>query len=352
MPETPPFWYEKTGLRALSLAPISWVYGLLSTKRMSRPATHQQTIPVLCVGNLVAGGAGKTPTAIALAKAAIAKGQRPAFLTRGYGGANRGPVFVDSAVHNAHDVGDEALLLAQVAPTLVAADRAAGMRAIESANTENSDAGFSIVIMDDGFQNPQIDQDFTLLVVAGHRGVGNGFAHPSGPLRAPVMAQLQRADEVLTIGEGDAGSKILRMAARRGMPLHIGTIEADGDEDLTEARVLAWSGIGDPGKFHRTLRDLKVDVVSTRNFPDHHFLRADEAQDLLDEARREGLLLVTTAKDAVRLEGGHNEELEALSAKSVILPIRMKPDNPSAFAAIIDKTLAAFRKARVARNAK
>jgi tetraacyldisaccharide 4'-kinase len=339
MAETPPFWYEKRGLRAWALWPLSLIYGAVAAKRMAQPSSYKSTIAVLCIGNFVAGGAGKTPTSIALCNAAIAKGRRPVFLTRGYGGAVREPVWADVERHNAHDIGDEALLLAAHAAVMVSPDRVAGIKAIEDCEQE-----FDIVIMDDGFQNPRLFKDFSLVVVSGDRGAGNGFCHPAGPLRAPVSRQLMFADQVLVIGEGDAGSRILRQAARKGLPLHVGELVAAGKQYLDDSRVLAWSGIGDPGKFHRTLEALGAVVVGRKSYADHHFLHADEARDLLDEARREDLLLVSTEKDAVRTEGGHGEALEELLAKTHIVPVELKPDNLTAFQGIIDETIKRFRK--------
>ncbi|MEO0637169.1 MAG: tetraacyldisaccharide 4'-kinase [Pseudomonadota bacterium] len=340
MAETPPFWYAPANWQAWLLAPIARIYGAVAARRMSADAGHAAALPVLCVGNLVAGGAGKTPTCIALVAAAKAAQRDPVILTRGYGGALSGPVLVDLDKHNAHDVGDEALLLARHAPTMVARDRAAGAKAIEAMLAEDMHAG--LIIMDDGLQNPVLMKDFHLVVIDGRRGIGNGFVHPAGPLRAPVRFQMSLADAVLVIGEGDAGADVLRMAARRACPTQVASLSPVSNLKLKGVSVLAWAGIGDPEKFFHTLQAMGVNVQMTRSFDDHHFVSAEEARDLLDDASRNKLSLVTTEKDMVRIAASHNEDVEALAEHSTPVPVELLPENPTAFAGLIEQTLRAF----------
>jgi len=189
----PAFWWQPPGTVAALLAPIAKIYAAVAGSRLKK-AGHSVGIPVICIGNLTVGGSGKTPTALAVARLLIAAGKRPYFLTRGYGGELAGPVLVDTTVHRAYDVGDEPLLLAGVAPTVVAADRVAGAEAIRA-------AGADVIVMDDGFQNPSLAKDLSILVVDGRRGLGNGKVFPAGPLRAPLDAQLDRAQAILIIRE-------------------------------------------------------------------------------------------------------------------------------------------------------
>src|SRR4051812_36607681 len=185
LPRAPEFWWRRHSLAGLALAPLGMIYGGIAAHRMQGEGAAA-SIPVICIGNLVVGGAGKTPTALEIASVCRKLHMRPGFLTRGYRGQERGPLYVSPAIHSAADVGDEALLLAQFAPTVVAADRPAGAKLLAS-------LGADVVVMDDGFQNPSLRKDLTLVVVDGARGVGNGFPFPAGPLRAPLVAQMRCA---------------------------------------------------------------------------------------------------------------------------------------------------------------
>lgn len=342
MAETPPFWYAPASVQAWFLWPIAKAYGAIAARRMGREARYKSKLPVLCVGNLVAGGAGKTPTCIALANVVSEAGRQPMFLTRGHGGALAGPVIVDLEVHNAHDVGDEALLLARHAPTMVSRDRAIGAQAIEDELLGEDKPG--MIIMDDGFQNPGLHKDLSLVVTDGRRGVGNGFTHPAGPLRAPLGFQMRRADAVLVIGDGDAGAKVLRLAARRGCPTQVASLAPSSGLDLTGVPVLAWAGIGDPEKFYQTVRAMGADVKATKAFDDHHFVSAEEARELLDDASRQKLSLVTTEKDMVRIGASHDADVAALAEHSTAVPVKLAPDNLSAFADLVPQTLRAFKR--------
>src|SRR5205807_10410450 len=207
--------------------------------------------PVVCVGNLTVGGAGKTPTALALARMLAAAGERPMFLTRGYGGALAGPLLVNPARHRAREVGDEPLLLARTAPTLVARDRIKGAGIA---------GGASVIVMDDGFHNPSLAKDFSVLVVDARRGIGNGRVIPAGPLRAPVDAQLSRAHALVMVGRSEPDCAIAEMARERDIPVLRASLRADAAFIATLAvrRVLAFAGIGDPQKVFATLTEAGV----------------------------------------------------------------------------------------------
>jgi tetraacyldisaccharide 4'-kinase len=293
-------------------------------------------VPVLCVGNPTLGGSGKTPTALALARLLIDASERPFLLSRGYGGRLAGPVRVDPQHHRADDVGDEPLLLARSAPTIIARDRAAGARFAHA-------AGASVIVLDDGFQNPSLAKDLSILVIDGRRGVGNGLVFPAGPLRAPLAAQCDRAHAMLTIGDGPAAAAVESAAALRGLALFRGALvpEAASVAALKGTRVLAFAGIGDPEKFFGTLAGAGVEVVIRRGFPDHHRFTAADAESLLAEADRAGVTLVTTEKDFVRL--ARRRALAALAERTRVLPVALKIDEEDRFRRFVLAPLAAAR---------
>ncbi len=318
----PAFWWREPGLAARLLTPLGALYGVVAARRMRRPG-KAVAVPVICIGNLTAGGAGKTPTAIAAAHLLRDLGANPAFLTRGYGGRLAGPVVV-APTHTAVDVGDEPLLLARVAPTVVARDRVAG--AAVAIDMEEAD----VIIMDDGFQNPSLAKTVSILVVDGRRGFGNGRVIPAGPLRAPVPEQLALAQVLLVIGEPNAEIWSLMDAARTGRCLVLtGRLVPDtaAVAALAGARVLAFAGIADPDKFFTTLRQAGIAVAGTKRFADHHPFGAREAADLVAEAERSGLTLVTTEKDQARMVG--DPALAALAARARTLPVTVEIEKAS-----------------------
>jgi tetraacyldisaccharide 4'-kinase len=330
----PAFWWERPGLAARLLAPLSVCYGAVAARRLEQRGTRVP-VPVICVGNLTAGGAGKTPMALAVANL-IQSGERPFFLTRGYGGRLKGPVLVNAG-HDAADVGDEPLLLARIAPTVVAVDRVAGARTAVA-------AGATVVVMDDGFQNPSLTKDLSLLVIDGRRGIGNGFVIPAGPLRAPLAAQIQRTDALVIVGaEGESARTVIALASARGVPILHATLapRADVVAALAGRPVVAFAGIGSPDKFFATLRDAGIAVAKTRHFPDHHPYDASEARSLLAQADRENLRLVTTEKDLARMRG--DTALTALAAATTALPVTLMFDDARAIRDLVTRGLARSR---------
>jgi tetraacyldisaccharide 4'-kinase len=319
----PSFWWREKGLTSGLLSPLAAVYGAVAAQRMARPG-RAAGVPVICVGNLTLGGAGKTPAAIAVAQILDAAGRRPFVLSRGYGGTLAGPVQVDPARHRAADAGDEPLLLARFAPTIVSRDRAAGADMACA-------AGAGSLVMDDGFQSPGLHKDRSILVVDGRRGIGNGQVFPAGPLRAPLDIQLQRAQALLVVGSGTAGDSVAAAGQARGLPVFHGRLEPDAPAlALLRGRpVLAFAGIGDPDKFFTTLRDAGIDVRAALPFADHHRYRRFEARDLIERAEREGLVLVTTEKDLARLAG--QDDVAALAAVVQALPVTLKVTEDDAF---------------------
>lgn len=265
---------------------------------MNAPAGMAAAQPVICIGNFTAGGTGKTPLAIWLAHHLTEQGLSPVFLTRGFGSAVRRPTAVDLHIHQARDVGDEALLLARAAPVMVSPDRIAGARAIAE-----SDSGAGVIVMDDGLQNPTLIKDFTIAVVDGARGFGNGRVIPAGPLRAPLSAQLARTDVIVVNGRREDRDRIAALIepAFTG-PILQASAEAIGDTAwLGGERVMAFAGIGNPDRFFRLLDQLGAVVVGKRRFADHHAFTDQEAARLVADAQQLGARLVTTEKDFVRI---------------------------------------------------
>ena len=311
----PAFWWREAGLAARLLTPFAAIYGAAASMRLAGRGARM-AVPVICIGNPTLGGAGKTPLVVALAGWLTAAGDAPALLSRGYGGSLPGPLRVDPARHRASDVGDEPLLLARAAPTFVARDRVKGAEAAVA-------AGARIVVMDDGFQNPSLQKDFSVLVVDARRALGNTCVFPAGPLRAPLAAQLACADAMVVVGLENGADSVAAFARARGLPVFRAELmaEADAVAALAGARVLAFAGIGDPGKLFATLERAGVTLAVTRRFADHHPYTREEAELLCAEADKASLALVTTEKDLVRIQG--EPALAALAARTHALPVKL-----------------------------
>lgn len=291
----PGFWWRPPGALARLLSPLGWLYGAITLRRM-RGRGSDPGVPVICVGNFVAGGAGKTPTAIALAGLLARRGETPFVLMRGYGGSLSGPVEVHAAHHAARAVGDEPLLMARHARTVVARDRAAGAVLARA-------LGASVIVMDDGLQNPTLAKRLRLAVVDGTSGVGNGYCLPAGPLRAPLGGQLGETDAVLVIGAGAPGEAVMAAAQTRGVAVMQARLDPapDAAGRLKGQAVLAVSGIGRPDKFAATLREAGARIVAERAFGDHHAYTQGDVAALVDEALLYDCLIATTEKDIVKL---------------------------------------------------
>ena len=337
--EAPPFWWNDADWRARGLSPVAWAYGSIARRVMARGRRHRLPVPVICVGNFTVGGAGKTPTAMALVKAAVERGRRPGILSRGYGGTMDGPVLVDPSHHRSKDVGDEPMLLAECATTVIARDRRRGAEALLA-------AGADMIVMDDGFQSAQIDSDYALLVIDAARGLGNGHIIPAGPVRAPVIDQLRHATALLTVGSGGAAAEMVRRASRAGKPIHEARIVPRDPVRFSGRRVFAYAGIGDPGRFFRSLEEAGAEIVRRRSFGDHHPFTEEEMRDLVAEAEKEGLQLVATEKDVTRLKG-HHGFAEQLLGRTDALLIDMVFDQPDVPGRIVDKAIATFKEKRL-----
>ncbi len=289
--------------------PVGALYGAIAARRLARTGLRAG-VPVICVGNYHVGGAGKTPTVLALAGILRSLGETPVVLSRGYGGRLRGPVRVDPDRHAAADVGDEPLMMARTIPVIVSRRRVAGVAPALA-------LGAGVILMDDGFQNPSLVKDISLIVIDGDRGLGNGQVFPAGPLRAPLPPQLARTDALVIVGLGAAADEVAaRIKARGGLVSRARVVPDEASvAALRGRRVLAFAGIGDPPKFFRSLRACGVDVAAERAFADHHPFSQLEVAELQAAAGQDGLTLVTTEKDLARL---HNSKNLASFAQAVV----------------------------------
>ncbi len=344
--DEPAWWYDaRCQALARALSPLGKLYGAVAEARYRAVTPYRSQLPVICVGNFTAGGTGKTPLALLIAERLQNMGERPVFLTRGYGGSAKGPLWVDAQSHTAAEAGDEPLLLARAAAVMLARDRKAGARAIEMRAHEGCADAPSVILMDDGLQNPGLAKDMTIAVVDSQRGFGNGRVIPAGPLRARLAFQLGLCDAIVLNGAPATVSAGFEKALGSGIaiPLLRAHVAPAGDIAwIRDTLVLAYAGIGNPQRFFDLLAGAKslVRVV----FRDHHTLSEDEATRLLASADQTHSTLVTTEKDWVRLpdQGG---ALGALKARSRVLPVRtvLDPASDTALTALIRDALAAHR---------
>lgn len=332
----PDFWYASSSLRSLLLAPIAAIYGAVAGARMTRQG-ERVAIPVICVGNYHLGGAGKTPTTLRLAQMLRELGETPVVVSRGYGGSLTGPVLV--ADDPASEVGDEPRMMARHVPVIVSRDRVAGA---ELAQRE----GASVILLDDGFQNPTIDKDASVIVIDAVRGLGNGRVFPAGPLRAPLAGQIARTNALIVIGEGNAANDVAQGVVQRGGLVLRGSFVPDQSTvtQLQGKRVLAFAGIGDPARFFATLRAYGVEVASQRAFADHHPFTVEDIGALVREAQAGGLTLVTTEKDLARLEG--DPALVSHVAQIVPFPVTLRIDDEGALDDFLKERLRRAQQAR------
>jgi tetraacyldisaccharide 4'-kinase len=334
----PGFWHGPSSLNARLLRPLAALYGAIAAKRLQRRGLDAG-IPVFCVGNYGLGGAGKTPTVLALAKLLRELGETPVVLSRGYGGRLRGPVRVDPGRHAASDVGDEPLMLAGWLSVVVARQRADGVPLARA-------LGASVILMDDGFQSPAIVKDASLIVIDSERGLGNEQVFPAGPLRAPLGPQLARTDALIIVGDGVAAAAVAAEIAAQGKPVLSAHLRPDPAQlaSLRGRRVLAFAGIGDPARFFNMLRANGVDVVRSRAFTDHHSYSKGEIEGLAEEARGDALALVTTEKDMARLRRGG--ELPDWARQVVPLAVTLEFDEPARLRKFVSERLSRARERR------
>jgi tetraacyldisaccharide 4'-kinase len=316
----PEIWSRNDAVSRLALAglaPLGGLYNASVAWRARHARPYRARAKVVCVGGLTAGGSGKTPVAMAVADAAKALGLKPVFLSRGYRGRLRGPLEVDPRIHVAEDVGDEPLLLARVAPAVIARARDEGARLADALKAD-------VIVMDDGHQNFSIEKDLSLVVVDAEEGFGNRRVLPAGPLRENVAQGLSRADAVVVVGSGP----LPRLDDFRGAILRA-RIEPDRSVPLAGARLVAFAGIGRPKKFFDSLERLGATIIEAKAFGDHHAYAAADLAELKARARASDARLYTTEKDFARLSA---EDREGISA----LPVRAVFDEPAQFHTLLD----------------
>jgi tetraacyldisaccharide 4'-kinase len=305
----PFWWYRRAGVLTSALSPLGAIYGRMAERKAAEVKPYRSRLPVICIGNFTVGGGGKTPTAIAVAEVLKEAGERPCFLTRGYGGKAQGPV-VATKGQSAAEIGDETLLLLAHAPTVVSADRAAGAKLIEGTDA-------TVIVMDDGFQNPQLAKDFSLIVVDSQVGLGNGLVMPAGPLRAPLDKQMPRADALLLIGDGGRAAPLAKSFETANKPVLKARMAPRGDARwLGILPVIGFAGIANPKKFYATLSQNGARLTGTHSFADHHPYTERQAERLLRWAREWNAMLVTTEKDWVRLPEDDGTALSELRFRS------------------------------------
>jgi len=333
--EAPPFWWDKPNWRAFALAPLSWIYGAVAGRRLLKAEPPKIPAPVLCIGNFTVGGAGKTPTAIAFAKAAKERGLHPGIVSRGYGGNYKGLHIVDPSADSARHVGDEPLLLARHAPVALCPDR------LKSA-LELHQRGCDFIIMDDGFQSARLHTDFSLLVVDSTRGIGNGKVIPAGPLRAPLTDQMRKTDAVLRIGKGAEADFVVRQASRAGRAVYEAQLQPSSSADVAGNRWLAFAGIGNPSKFFASVQQAGGEVAEGKTFPDHYSYQPDDIAKLIETAEKLGVGLITTAKDHVRLVT-MSDVPNAFIRNLAVLDVDLAFERKDAIGRILDTAIERFK---------
>ena len=302
MINTPEFWYKKdliSRFKTLLLLPFSIIWILLSLIKRNFAKRYKSHLKVICIGNLSIGGTGKTPFSIQTYKILEILGYKPVFLTRGYRGLTKGPILVNKS-HNHKDVGDEALLLSKVGTTIVSSNRCIGAKYIE-----NLKKNYDIIIMDDGLQNYQLEQDIKLLLIDKKLLFGNGYCIPAGPLRQTITQGLKKIDAIIFTGDGDI--KDINLNFINNIQNFDTKLEIKNNFKTKQNNFLAFCALGNPIKFFNTLKKNNFKIVLTKSFPDHYEYKNKDINTLREEADNRNLKLITTEKDYVKIDDKENE---------------------------------------------
>lgn len=332
--KAPEFWWQrKLATRSKFLMPIGMIYGFVTARRMHRKPMSSLPVPVVCIGNLVVGGAGKTPTTLALSNLLQSNGYKCGFLLRGYGGSCDEATRV-TPQHTAHEVGDEALLYSAVGPTVVSADRPSGAALLGKDD-------INIILMDDGFQNPSLKKDCSLIVVDSVIGWGNGLCFPAGPLRASLNAQLPLAKAVIALGQGEYSESLELLEIQHTFDLvQAEVVVHPPKQSALSQNYVAYSGIGRPQKFFTSLEKCGYNLQEQLSFPDHHFFTETDAKNILKRAEISGSVPITTEKDHVRLAHSKPNSLRAeLFKASDVLKIRVEFAAPDKMLQLIEAAI-------------
>jgi tetraacyldisaccharide 4'-kinase len=315
----PHFW-DKRQWFSYFLVPISWIWTRVSQWNEGNIKSEKVSVPVICVGNLVMGGAGKTPTVIALVNILKNLGHTPHILSRGYGAYIRDAIQVNPNKHNYLQVGDEPLLLAQAAPTWAGPDR------VQSAKAAILN-GATVLVMDDGLQNPSLQKDLSFIVVDSMQGIGNGMVFPAGPLREPIEYGADRAHAMILIGEGNASFEFIDQQFVAKIACHKKNFESEKSK-----RVVAFAGIGYPEKFRHTLIENEFEICQFVEFGDHYPYTIHDMIKLLKIADQYQATLLTTSKDWLRIPSQYRNSVESL-------PISLNFDEPETIQDFLMKTI-------------
>ncbi len=300
MIEAPKFWYKKnlsSKILSILFFPLSILWILISLLKNVLTTKYKSKLKVICIGNLTIGGTGKTPFAIYTFKLLKNLGFKPVFLTRGYGGLLKGPVEVKNT-HNFRDVGDEALLLNKIGPTFISKDRSLGAKLIEK-HKDN----FNVIIMDDGLQNYQLEQDVKFMLVDKNLKFGNEFCIPAGPLREPANQGLMRIDAIVLTGNNNRKFDFNNVHNKTVFNSKVKTIKLP---KIKNEKLLAFCGLANSNKFYETLKENGFNITYTKSFPDHYEYKNEDIDKLISEANKQNLKLITTEKDYVKIKNDKN----------------------------------------------
>jgi len=308
----PEFWNHKYGREAAPfirtvLSPLGWLYGKVTARRIATTTPYDPGIPVICVGNASVGGVGKTPVTAYLLESLTRMGIKAVGLSRGYGGREKGPVLVKSK-HTFKDVGDEPMLLARKGSVWVSAGRDDGARAAVGALTGFSNMGAEVIIMDDGHQNPLVKKTLSLLVVDAQIGFGNERVFPAGPLREPVKTALGRTDAVILM-KPTPDYEVSEYLLEQLKPLPVVAAHLAPYGQLPKGKLYAFAGIGRPNKFFDALIRAGAELVESQPYPNHYAYKDTDMKNLIDLAREDEAILITTEKDYVRIPKGFQKHV-------------------------------------------
>ncbi|MFK8033149.1 MAG: tetraacyldisaccharide 4'-kinase [Hyphomicrobiales bacterium] len=333
--KSPAFWWQRTlATRSKFLMPIGMIYGFITARRMKRRSIASASVPVICVGNVVIGGAGKTPTTISISRLLESNGYKCGFLLRGYGGSSKEATRV-LPEHTADEVGDEALLYAAIGPTVVSADRPSGAELLGNADID-------VILMDDGFQNPSLKKDCALIVVDAVSGWGNGLCFPAGPLRASLNSHMALANAVIGLGQGEYSESLELLQIQHQFEFIEADVVVSTPHPLDQTtRYFAYSGIGRPQKFFSSLEQNGYSLIERKPYPDHHPFSESDAKKILQQVKAHSAIPITTEKDHIRLAssepGSHRAELFQASR---VLKISVEFSNPDELLNLLSDAIA------------